>query len=85
MYSSSLVCIAGNYWLAAGSRSLRDLGDGVPVASRPRGRGVRSEPGVTLGARGPQRWRGTGSGTRGPQARNQSIPTHKLMCRKVTF
>jgi hypothetical protein len=50
MYSSSLVCITGNYWLAAGSRSLRDLeqgpgrfatfrGRGVPVASRPRGRG----------------------------------------------
>ena len=60
-------------------------GAGVPVASRPRGRGVRSEPGVTVGARGPQRWRGTGSGARGPQARNQSVPTHKLLCRKVTF
>ncbi len=53
-------------------------GAGVQVASRPRGRGVRSEPGVTFGARGPQRWRGTGSGARGPQARNQSVPTHKF-------
>ena len=60
-------------------------GRGVPVASRPRGRGVRSEPGVTLGGRGPQRCRGTGSGARGPQARNQSVLAHKLMCRKVTF
>ena len=39
MYSSSLVCITGNYWLAAGSRSLRDLEQGPGRFATFRGRG----------------------------------------------
>ncbi len=62
-----------------GSRSLRDLGGAGSRSLRdpgsrgrelPRGRGVRS-----AGAE-PDRGRG---------GRNQSVPTHKLMCREVTF
>jgi hypothetical protein len=55
MYSSSLVCItARNYWLAAGSRSLRDLAEQGPGRFETWGMGSRGRFATDLGGAGAQ-------------------------------